>query len=91
MQVSNAVLSRQRVELCGNEYNNVRFESCQMVFDASGSTSLNNCVFTDCVWGFEGAAADTLLFLRALSVTPGGMGLVRQVLNEAIPNLNCPT
>jgi hypothetical protein len=56
----------QRVELDGNEFASCTFINCTLVFSASAPVTLVGSNFDDCSWTFEGAAANTVGFMRLL-------------------------
>jgi hypothetical protein len=61
----------QTVHLDSNEFVGCLFERCLIVYAASGPVSLNGNTFASCKWKFEGAAADTLEFLKKFHQTEG--------------------
>jgi len=49
----------------GNNYENCKFKGCTMIYSGGSDTHVNGCSFDDCKWQFDGAAANTMGFLRA--------------------------
>lgn len=74
------------VEIDGNYYEDVSFNRCKIKFKASkkiGSDKIGfvNCRFFDCVWIFDGAAGDTILFLKKI-IPHLDERMRKQMLNE---------
>ena len=57
----------ERIILDGHTYDGCTFERCELVFFGAAVTTLTNNHMIDCTWRFEGNAALTLAFLRALA------------------------
>jgi hypothetical protein len=63
--------TRERVILDGHHFEDSTFDHCVLVFSATAPVRLENCRFIACQWQFEGAAALTIDFLRALDFGGG--------------------
>ncbi len=69
----------ERIILDGHTYDGCTFERCELVFNGAAATTLTNNSIIDCTWRFEGSAALTLAFLRAL-VEGGAAEMVSNTL-----------
>ena len=56
----------ESVNLNGNEFDYCTFDNCELIFNGVGSVGLTNNEFRNCKWTFEGPAADTVAFMKAL-------------------------
>jgi hypothetical protein len=74
----------ERIILDGHSYDGCTFERCELVFNGAAPTVLTNNDIIDCTWRFEGSAALTLAFLRAL-VAGGAADMVRNTLGVGEP------
>ena len=54
----------ETVHLDGGEFNDTQFIRCKIVYSGGGVPLLKNNLFIDCEWFFEGAAGNTIKFLR---------------------------
>jgi hypothetical protein len=63
---SKVTYANQIVNLDGNSYINCVFDACHMIFSADAPVALVKCKMTRCTWGFSGAAALTVDFVKAL-------------------------
>lgn len=50
---------------------NTNFINCKIVYRGGHPPNLDECDFISCEWIFEGAALNTVAFLRALVATDG--------------------
>jgi len=50
------------------------FTKCQLTYHGDGIVDFQDCIFEDCSWTFEGAAARTLEFLATLYRRTGQSG-----------------
>ncbi|HTE53657.1 MAG TPA: hypothetical protein VK698_22535 [Kofleriaceae bacterium] len=84
MTVTAQAFVDERIILDGHTYDGCTFERCELVFNGAAPTVLTNNSIVDCTWRFEGSAAVTLAFLRAL-VEGGAADLVRNTLGVDTP------
>jgi hypothetical protein len=63
---SKLTYANQIVNLDGNGYTDCVFNRCHLIFSAAAPVSLVACKMDGCTWGFAGAAALTVDFVRAL-------------------------
>lgn len=68
------------IELDGRRFVGCHFNGATLHYEASGPVELNGCLFMDCNWSFDGAASETIAFLRGLSQTRGGWELIDSIL-----------
>jgi hypothetical protein len=78
----------ETINLNGNEFDHCQFDGCRMVFNGVGNVGLSNNNFKDCKWIFDGPAAATVAYMKALY----GMGgdaqtMIIAMLEEVAPNL----
>jgi hypothetical protein len=73
-----------RVEVDGTIFRQVVFDGAELVFSGGPSPGFDRCRFLDVTFTFEGAAGETLAFIRALS---GGNDSLRQVVLDLLPEL----
>ena len=57
---------KQLVELDANEYHDCNFIECMMIYAGITRVVVTGCKFVDCQWQFDGAAGNTLDFLKAM-------------------------
>lgn len=62
----------QRIALDGNEYESCTFKNVTLVYAGGALPAIRNCAFEQFNLAFEGAAENTLAFLRALSGPQSG-------------------
>ncbi len=88
MDYKSAEFNKQRVDLDGNSYTACRFIECELVFAASGPVALAENQFLRCRWVFEGAAADTVTFMRGLyhGAGEGGRRLIEETIEDIMRN-----
>lgn len=70
-----------KVNLDGQTFKDCKFDNCVLEFSATSPVSLVGCTFNDVRWVFEGPAALTIGFLKALY---SGMGPPGQQLVEGV-------
>jgi hypothetical protein len=76
------------VNFDGHEYRSVKFFNCEIVFGARSVTHASGIEFNNCTWRFEGPAADTVAFMRALySSGVNGRKLVLDTFRTIAPDL----
>ena len=58
--------NHQTVMLDGETFSGCEFAACRLVYSGGKPPKFESCRFTDCEWKFEGAAAQTLSYLRLM-------------------------
>jgi hypothetical protein len=58
--------NHQTVSLDGEAFNACEFSNCKLIYSGGPVPQFNSCGFTDCDWTFQGAAADTLEYLKLI-------------------------
>lgn len=88
MKFNGKKFNKESVNLNGNEFDHCTFNNCKLIFNGVGSVTLTNNSFNDCAWIFEGPAADTVAFMKALySMGGGGKDLIVHTFNEIAPDM----
>lgn len=62
----NLTYNDMRVQLDNQEFNNCRFENCELEYSGMGPVQLSQCHFENPKFVFSGPAQNTLQFLRNL-------------------------
>lgn len=75
------------VYLDGASYTGTRFENCVLVYSGGPLPFLVNNEYINCQWRLDGAASNTLDFMRFL-VKVGGQELVLEALGVGAGALN---
>jgi hypothetical protein len=75
---------RERVVLDGNEYDKCTFDLCELVYSGGPPPSFSNCSFTNFRIVFDGPAASTVAFLKAMSMPNSGM---QSIVRDTFPDL----
>lgn len=76
------------INLNGNQFDHVQFHGCKMIFTGVGGLGLTNCGFHECTWHFEGPAADTVAFMKAMyDMGGGGRDLILATFKNVAPDL----
>lgn len=73
----------QRIVADNNTYESCIFKNCVIVHQGGKPPSLSNCQFDGSAFSFDGPAANTLIFFRALCGDPG----MRPVVADMLPEL----
>ncbi|HEV3092531.1 MAG TPA: hypothetical protein VGX91_13900 [Candidatus Cybelea sp.] len=55
-----------RVPVDNQRFVKCTFTNCVLVYYASGPARFEGCIFNDCTFGFDGAAANTVKFMTEL-------------------------
>ena len=71
--------------LDNNSYDNCEFSTCKMIYRGEGAVSLTNCTFDGCVWEFQGAASNTVNFMKAIYQGMGPEG--KQMIDATIKQI----
>jgi hypothetical protein len=74
----------QTIELDGNEFLNCEFDQCILVYRGGVPPTLDGCGFDSPRFVFEGAASNTMAFLKALSEPASGLS---SFLKNSFPKL----
>lgn len=69
----NVVRTAEVVHLDYQEFHNVSFLNCQMIYAGGRAPSLSACDFFDCEFIFEGAALNTARFIAGMLNNGGGL------------------
>ena len=62
----NTKFSHETVKLDGEAFSSCEFTGCRMVYAGGETPQFDSCRFQDCEWKFEGAASQTLAYLRVM-------------------------
>jgi len=78
----------ERIDLNGNDFRHCKFVGCTMVFNGVGPYALEHNEITDCHWQFEGPAASTVAFMKALyAMRPDGRETILRTFQDVAPDL----
>ena len=72
------------VELDDNEFENCTFSGASLIYRGGAPPSLNGCNFTNVRFNFQGSAANTVAFLKAMSAPNSGL---QSVIRDTFPGL----
>jgi hypothetical protein len=73
----------ESIVLDGNEFIDCKFQGCELIYRGGELPKLQRCDFTQCSWKLDGAAKQTILFLRSIYHSgPGGKDLVEGTLRH---------
>jgi hypothetical protein len=83
---TNTVFVDERIDLDGRSFQGCTFQQCELVYSGIAPLTLMDSAVNDCRWSFEGAAALTLDFMRALYMNgdAGGRAVVEQTVHVVI-------
>jgi hypothetical protein len=73
------------ISVDGNRYINCIFERCVVTYGGGVPPSFSGCSFHDSKLSFVGAAANTLLFLKAMAAPNSGL---QRVIHETFPGFS---
>ena len=62
-----------RVALDGNSFKGCTFDGCELVYSGGIPPALSGCSFSNFNMRFEGAAANTIAFLKAMAAPSSGL------------------
>lgn len=82
MRYSGQAFNGQRIVADGNQYERCSFKDCDIVHQGGTSPSFSNCSFDNPRFSFDGPAANTVMFIRALASDPGMDPVVQDLLPE---------
>lgn len=77
--------NNQKIILDGFAYTDCTFRACTIIYSATEPFALVGNAFYDCLWSFEGPAANTLHFLRSMYKDMGEVG--RQMVDLTFENI----
>ena len=60
------IFNHETVPLDGESFSDCEFRECRMVYSGGETPSFEGCRFDGCEWKFEGAAANTLAYLKVV-------------------------
>ena len=60
------IFNHETVSLDGEHFADCEFRDCRMVYAGGEPPTFEGCRFDGCEWKFDGAAADTLVYLQTL-------------------------
>jgi hypothetical protein len=78
---SNTTYSHDTVVLEGDTFTGCEFRDCRLIYTGGEPAILTDCKFVDCDWRLEGAAAQTLAYLK-LMWSAGGKTDVQALIKE---------
>jgi len=73
--------NHETVQLDGEAFDGCEFRACRLVYSGGEPPVFEGCKFADCEWKLEGAAANTLVHLRAMWKA-GGKAVVQGMIKE---------
>ena len=76
--------SRCAVELDDTDFTDCKFDDCELVYRGGRPPTMDSCSFTNTRFKFEGAAANTVAFLKAMASPKSGLQLI---IRETFPEL----
>lgn len=84
IKIQNSNFQNTRVEIDNIAYSKCEFKNCRVVYSGKGPISLIDCNFVECEWSLDGAAQNTLMFLRTMqsSFGPFGKDMVAQIIKS---------
>ena len=63
---SSTAFNHETVVLDGEDFTDCEFRDCRLVYTGGETPSFQGCRFDGCEWKFEGAAANTLAYLKVV-------------------------
>lgn len=72
------------VPLDNSEFHQCSFTDCAMVYSGGKPPTLDRCSFQDSKFHFEGAAANTVLFLQEMAKPQSGLQTVAREIFAAL-------
>ncbi|WP_275553651.1 hypothetical protein [Mixta sp. Marseille-Q2659] len=83
--IKSSNFNEQTISLDGISFESCTFRRCKLVYSGTDTFNLLNNKFFDCIWTFEGPAANTLAFLRAMYKDMGDFG--KQMVDATFENI----
>jgi hypothetical protein len=77
------VYVNQNVQLDGNAFIRCRFTGCKLIYSGGMPPNFSHCEFSGSQFYFEGAAGNTVAFLKAMSSPQSGL---QRVLKDIFPD-----
>ena len=88
MRFEKQTFTKERINLDYNDFDQCRFIECELVFNAVGSVGFTRNAVDGCRWTFEGPAAATASFMKALyGMGADGRKVVLTTLRNIVPDL----
>lgn len=81
MEYRDVELTGETILLDGATLTGCTLRQCRLVFNGIAGVNLGVNTFIDCTWSFDGPAARTVQFLKAL-YTGGGKALVDRTIED---------
>lgn len=76
MLISHSEIKNTVQKLDGIEFRSCTFENCTLVYEGGPPPSLRDCTFINSVFRFDGAARNTVDFLKAIRDPRSGLSVV---------------
>ncbi|SKA20059.1 hypothetical protein [Pantoea eucalypti] len=80
-----SVYEKTTVVLDGHHFEDCTFRECVIIYKGTSGVNLIGCKFYDCQWKLDGAAANTLQFLRTMYQGMGDFG--KAMVEETFKNI----
>jgi hypothetical protein len=68
--ISGKTFTNQKIDLEGTRYENCIFQSCHIIYSGGAADPEGSVFSPDTKWDIRGAAANTLLLLKILGLSP---------------------
>ena len=82
-EIEGQTYSDQKVNLDGKLFARCTFVRCILVYSGGDGGGINGCTINNCVWKFEGAAANTIGFMAAMYHSgEGGRDLIEGTIKN---------
>jgi hypothetical protein len=78
---SGVIYNHETVPLDGEAFSDCEFRECRLVYAGGDTPAFAGCRFDACEWKIEGAAADTLAYLK-LMWTVGEKATVQALIKD---------
>ena len=78
---SGASYNHQTIALDGETFSHCEFSACRLVYSGGEPPQFQGCRFDACEWKFEGAAAQTMSYLK-LMWSVGAKAAVQTTIKE---------
>lgn len=83
MDYRDQTIENQQIILDGNDYTGCTIRNCRIVYLGVQSFHAAACQFDGCAWAFDGPAARTIDFLKAMYRQEG----MREVIEQTFDNI----
>ena len=84
MKYDGKTFTNERVTLDDNEFFNCKFNSCTLVYHGSAPPQLSDDSFHNVKFVFNGPAANTIAFLKAMATVTSGM---QHIVKDTFPEI----